>query len=375
MFNSQILDVLIGIVFIYCLVSIVCTALKEGIEGFLKTRAAYLEYGIREILHDTAGSGLSQAFFQHPFIYPLFPGPYRAGKPDKRPGLFTRGKNLPSYIPAHNFAEALLDLAAHGPDPDFAAVSSGSRVVDLNAIRANAVRLENPAVQRVLIAAIDKAQGNVDRAQKSLEAWYDSAMDRISGWYRRSTQIMILVISLVVTIGLNVNTLNVVNYLYVNDTARAVVVAKAQKAKGDSSDLSYAKTKDELRGLGLPIGWGQEWHSFIEDKSTGEIIYQSVVGWLLSALAATLGAPFWFDVLSKVMVVRSTLKPDEKNLGGIATNPQQPSEALGIAQQATLAQDYFNEMGDESHLDGCDGVHSGVETLDYELPRAQGGVA
>ena len=52
MFGSGILEVAIGIIFIYLLVSLLCSAVREGIEAWTKTRAAYLEYGIRELLHD-----------------------------------------------------------------------------------------------------------------------------------------------------------------------------------------------------------------------------------------------------------------------------------------------------------------------------------
>jgi len=38
-----------------------------------------------------------------------------------------------------------------------------------------------------------------------------------------------------------------------------------------------------------------------------------VVGIVFTALAVSQGAPFWFDVLNKFMVVRSTIKPREKS--------------------------------------------------------------
>ena len=43
------------------------------------------------------------------------------------------------------------------------------------------------------------------------------------------------------------------------------------------------------------------------------IVIFTALGWLTTALAIMLGAPFWFDVLNKFMIVRSTVKPDEKS--------------------------------------------------------------
>jgi len=40
----------------------------------------------------------------------------------------------------------------------------------------------------------------------------------------------------------------------------------------------------------------------------------SFFGWLITACAVSLGAPLWFDMLNKVIVVRSTIKPHEKSL-------------------------------------------------------------
>lgn len=380
MFNSQILDVLIGVVFIYCLVSVICTAVKEGLESLLKTRASYLEYGIRELLHDTDGKGLAKDFFQHPLIFSLFSGDYTAGKL-KKPGVFTKGNDWPSYIPAANFAKALLDLAAHGADPKGAAISGSSRIADLNVMRANVIRLNNHAIQRVLLSAIDSAQGNLDQAQKNIEQWYDSGMERVSGWYTRSTRKMIFCISLTVTIALNINTLTLVHYLYVNDTARSMIAAEAQHA---SADISYASAKTQLEGFALPIGWSDESLANFNNKSKPAIVYELIFGWLMTAFAGTLGAPFWFDMLNKVVAIRSTTKPKSKSAQEVATDQQsqapvaptipaaQFTQAPAIADRSLQSS---NAIDADSHLDGCDGNHAGAETPDNELPHAQGGVA
>jgi hypothetical protein len=45
----------------------------------------------------------------------------------------------------------------------------------------------------------------------------------------------------------------------------------------------------------------------------------SLIGWSITALALSLGAPFWFDLLNKFIVVRATVKPKEKS-------PEEPSK-------------------------------------------------
>src|SRR5262245_45439955 len=112
MFGSAILEVAIGLIFIYLLVSVTCSAVRETVEALLKTRAAYLEYGIRRILHDPEAQGIAKSLYNHPLVFALFTGEYKPIASDKRWQIF--GRNLPSYIPAKNFALALMDLAARG---------------------------------------------------------------------------------------------------------------------------------------------------------------------------------------------------------------------------------------------------------------------
>ncbi len=110
MFNSGILDVVVSLIFIYLLLSLVCTAINEAIEGVLKKRAATLEQGIRELLSDEDGTGLASDFYNHPLIYSLFRGEYDPNGSKK---------HLPSYIPSKNFARALMNIVltkSNAPD-------------------------------------------------------------------------------------------------------------------------------------------------------------------------------------------------------------------------------------------------------------------
>ena len=334
MFGSEILEVAIGIIFIFLLVSILCSAAREAIEAWFKTRAGYLERGIRELLHDTrvppetarpddpaalpAAPGLAQSLYEHPLISSLYSGRYVPSTwKDYRPAS---GRGLPSYIPARSFALALLDIAARGPATTAVSSHPSAPVVTLESVRANVLNLGSPQVQRVLLTALDSAQGDLSRAVAGIEEWYDSAMDRVSGWYRRKTQWFLFWIGLVVAVGMNINTITIADYLWRDDVARAALVARAEAAAADSTILrrGYAETREDLQALGLPIGWTHGWGAPRRGVEPGAYgvwndVVAPILGWLLTALAATMGAPFWFDVLNKVIVIRSTVKPKEKS--------------------------------------------------------------
>ncbi|MBD0257041.1 MAG: hypothetical protein ICV83_15090 [Cytophagales bacterium] len=396
------LEVVIGIIFVYTLTSIICSTIREGIEAWLKTRAAYLEYGIRELLHDRDAAGLAKSFYEHPLIHSLFSENYVPGTASGRPGMFANGSNLPSYIPARNFAQALMDLAARGPKTDVISSDPNAPVISLENIRTNILNLKNPPVQRVLLTAIDTAQGDLNRAQANLEAWYDSGMDRVSGWYKRSTSWVLFWIGLFTAVALNINTITIADYLYRNDAARAALVARAEAAAKDTSftNRNYEQARAELNAMALPIGWGNVELGLA--RGWWESVFAPLLGWLLTAFAATLGAPFWFDLLNKVMVIRSTVKPHEKSPEEDSEDRQFPrrgGDNAAAAGQGNGGQgnggqlrnpslvagprqfvDVPSPADEESDIDGCSAHnHNTISatdlTPDEELPAATGGVA
>jgi hypothetical protein len=310
MFNSIVLDVVIGLALVFILVSTVCTAIREAIESVLKTRAAYLECAIRELFRDPEGTGMARKFFEHPLISGLFKNAYRARPLE--PTLLARGNDMPSYIPSRNFAATLIDLAAHGVELDAAA---GPHEITLDGLRQGAAKLENGFVRRAVIAAIDAGQGDLEAVREHLEAWYDAAMDRVSGWYKRTSQVIIAVIALAIVGALNLDAIAIADSLYRDPAVRAAAVAEAEQIKPDGLGAKPSLTK--LDRLHLPVGWrAAVTNSQAHANSRTALAYtvmMKCLGLLLTAFAATLGAPFWFDVLNKVMVIRATVKPREKS--------------------------------------------------------------
>jgi hypothetical protein len=389
MFNSDILEVAVGIVFIFALISSICSAVRKGIEAWFKTRASYLEFGIRELLHDKQGTGLAKSLFNHPLIYGLFSGDYTPGAADARLSPWRGGRNLPSYIPSGNFALAIMDIAARGPQGFNDTATAGTPSLSLAQIRANITNLGNPRVQRALLTAIDTAQGDLDRARANIEAWYDSSMDRVSGWYRRSTHWVIFWIAFLLAVGLNVNSVSIADYLYRHDSVRSTIVSTIERTAADpaAQNPNYAAAKRELDDMHLPMGWTHGWgapraranRTSDINSSNADIpvllwddIFGPLVGWLVTAFAATLGAPFWFDILNKIMVIRSTVKPHEKS-GEEGSEDRAAAPSVQPLPSAGATREALHESTG-SNTDSC-GIGDVAPTPDERLPAAQGGVA
>lgn len=335
MFNSGIIDVTLSLVFIYLLLSLVCTAINEVIEGILKKRAATLQKGIRELLNDPDGKGLVKDLYNHPLIYSLFQGDYNP----------KRTKNLPSYIPSRNFALALMDIVLPAqPDATsgtvasgaagattWAAVSAGTK--PLQPLREAIGLMTNEKTKRALMTLVDAAGNDISKARENIEGWFDSSMDRAAGWYKRHVQWITLALGLIIAILVNADTISIGTRLSYDVTMRDSLVAAtteyaktspvaqskspvpnpdsqfaACKKDENSPECKVAQNLNEIKKLGLPIGWKQE-----NIPTTRFDWLSKILGWFLTAFAVSLGAPFWFDTLNKIMIVRATVKPREKS--------------------------------------------------------------
>jgi hypothetical protein len=114
-------------------------------------------------------------------------------------------------------------------------------------------------------------------------------------------------IGLVLAFALNVDTLNLIQDLDRNEGLRQTLVASAEAyARTDANrvdpTLPFDKIDQRLKETGLPLGWANT------DPTAYIALHgkSAILGWILTALAGSLGAPFWFDLLKQVANLRAT---------------------------------------------------------------------
>ncbi len=304
MFGSGVLDIAISVVFIYLLLSLICSTINEWvITRFFALRAKTLEAGIQTLLGDPSGKGLAKAFYAHPLITVLA----QQGKVDN----LRQRKSTPSYIPAHTFSLALLDLLAQDNS------SAPKQLADIRAVIAQPSNtilktlLSNSRLQHTILLLLDSAGGDIAKAHSLIEQWFNDTMDRVSGWYKRKVQLIIIGLALVITVLLNIDSLMLIRELSRDTVMRASIVAGAQnviqKPLPAGTDLRQIQTNfQQLRPL---TGWSRE-------AGDPRAMPTTLFGWLAklggclcTTIAISLGAPFWFDILNKFMSFRSAGKP------------------------------------------------------------------
>jgi hypothetical protein len=382
MFNSTTLEVAIGMAFVYLLLSLFCTAINEGIAGVFNSRAKNLEKGIKSLFTEglqaeevkvdgvvtATAVSLADAIYNHGLIQSL----YRSGKGD----LEKAARTLPSYIPSRVFASALLDVVF----PDDKTNPTGLPA-SLEGMIDKLKLLPESKGKEAIVTLVIQANGNIDATREAFEQWYDDGMDRAAGWYRRKTQLVLFILGLGIAVGLNVDSIAVGRTLWTSPALRSYAVVAAEdyarhhpiaddaavpsgsadnaaptqapeaistgapaatpaatgrsgsgtdptqravQLLGKASGVQMRNASTDLAGLqalSLPIGWSDASTPW-KQKDPGTGVLFALVGWLLTAMAMTLGAPFWFDLLNQFMVVRSTIKPREKSEVEGSKDPQ-----------------------------------------------------
>ena len=283
------LDLAIGMSFVYLLMALVCSTVNEAIAGAINSRGKTLEKGILSLLHDPA---LKAKFYAHPLIQ----------------GIQDENNRLPSYIASNKFALALMDILT-GP----------AAANDPDALRKGVADLEESAAKTALTAVLQNPKFTTD--QQRLEAWYEQSMNRVTGWYKRTSQIRVFVLAAGVTLLMNADTLKMLDTLWNSPTKSALFLEEAKASlQSTAAPAKDAITNEEKQLLRQVTGWQGDWYTdwpHPEGAGYGSwILYLLKMrfgGWLITILAVSLGAPFWFDTLSKFMNVRNAGKPPDKS--------------------------------------------------------------
>lgn len=315
MFGSPILDVALGMAFVFFIYSLFTTTLHEGIASVLGLRAKLLEKGITHMLNDESGNNFAQIFLNHPLIKCM-------GNGKSFLGLIHKG---PSYISAENFSLALTDVMRTAQAGADAATQVTSYIDTAQKALGGANTAQKgstsigPETLNVIKTFWTEANGDFVSFRGGLEQWYNDAMDRVSGWYKRRTQFTMFIIGLLMAAAFNINTIEIAKKISTDKDARQELVNIAiQYSKTHTSDsLSAlkkidAETYSSLTEAGSLLGLGYTPETF-QSVSVGSVA-SMVGGWLILALAVSLGAPFWFDLLQKIINLRGTgPSPDDNN--------------------------------------------------------------
>lgn len=295
------IDVAIGLSVIFLGTSLFVTIINEYVAQALDLRGKALRTAlVRLIDDDTMVTALSRS----PALRPFFDSKAKTG-------------TLPSYVEPQILARLLIGgLRASAPDSN-----------PLESVTASIRALPDSSLRSQLLALTATAGSSMDELIKVTSNWADQSLTVLGESYKRNLRAISFFIGLGVAVAFNIDTLFLTEHLYRNKESRDATVALAlkitektdkevfdacltlpmdtRKADPRCAELlrlvDHIKEQSESAGK-LPIGW-----------KDAPFKWTNIPGWLLTALALSLGAPFWFDLLNKIVNVRHGIaKPETR---------------------------------------------------------------
>src|SRR5579859_115994 len=239
---SLLLDVAIGLGVVFLLFSIAVSGINEWVAQASGRRGEFLRLGVMRLINDPA---VFYRVLHHPLIGSLYRESAAQGKP-------------PSYIEPKNFAVAIADvlIARASGAPSLHRDPCTLNVAALQAAIRSPVLASSP-VSLALAPILDRAQGDLERALTDIEAWFNSAMDRVQGWYKGHANRALFVIGLIVAAAGNIDTIEIYHALNSSVPLRAAMTAAAENMTktGKIGDIAVqdshaqALTSDEIESL------------------------------------------------------------------------------------------------------------------------------
>jgi len=281
MFGSPALETAIGLALLFFVLSTLASAIVEGVSQLLRKRARDLEQTIGQMLSGSStfdeDAKKCLEMFKGTVIYQS--ASMAAGR--GRPGWLPSAAG-PAYLSARSFADAIDELTG----------TAGKTPVK--------------GLSRRLASLRAEGEGLTLEAKAAMENWYDETMGRLSGAYKRWVTAVLFVVGLVLAGAGNVSAFHTAQTLWQQPAVRQAALNAAEQAaaKSPSPDgliQENVRTVQDLAGLGMPVGWEQGTHWSDLGWTSSHL-----AGWLVTALLLTLGAPFWFDVLSRLVSLRTT---------------------------------------------------------------------
>lgn len=343
MSQSALIDITIGLLLFFLVLSLICSALQEWFASVFGLRARNLRKGIDNLL----SADIATSFYKHGLLQSLCreTGVFGALKSDRGSG--------PSYLEPQMFADILVDVIDRGAGSGTgrrtdAATKTGAEIEQ--AIKS----IADKDVQEALLTILADAKKDADKFREKAAEWFDAAMDRVSGWYARTVKLWLFGIATVVVVAFNADAIQVAVKLWKDEALRTSLVVIAQEvttnrqpdadsAQTDDGEQASGGTESEPNEQGpqkndendtatlptaakaleilevFPIGWNctRNGDTAIDEPQSCWCKtfkgWQSVLGWLISIVACSYGAPFWFGLLSKVVSLRGSGEPPEKS--------------------------------------------------------------
>lgn len=317
------IDVAIGLTLIYLGVSLFVTIINEYIAQTFNLRGQQLRAALKILIDDEE---IRRTLKQSPALVSFFKEPPRKGGFYVVLNIFKQlvvlllpTNRLPSYVDPNILGRMLVGSLSSPSEADKA----------ISQILKKIEALPDSSLKTQLQAIARTSGGTVNHFVSEVSDWLDRSLTMMSESYKRNLQIISFGAGLTIAVILNINTITLTQHLYLDKEARDATTALAIQISEQTTKQSFEECISSsekmmndiscapLKGLvdviqernttlgKIPIGWPEGSPKLFPTSPTDWL------GWLLTALAVSLGAPFWFDLLNKVVSIRHGMRKPE----------------------------------------------------------------
>ncbi|MCR9102700.1 MAG: hypothetical protein NXI25_22295 [bacterium] len=289
------LQVVIGLIFVLLLLSLLATTMMELVASAFSLRGRNLEKALRNMLASTEVDDRLVAAFKDNALYKQLS--YKYGKK----------RYSPSYLSDRSFQSILMETILNGEGFD--------------RIEERLDTLPDADLKDVLKQFLRESEHDVEAFKGKVRTWYNDVMDRASGWYKRYTQKILVGMGFFIAVVFNADTLAIYERLESDPETLQQVLTLAEDYVNGKDGLEIAPPQmspefdaslnkleeminDQIESVKSPLGLG--WKNVDWSKVTWYDVVLKLLGWTVTALAVSLGAPFWFDLLRKLVNIRSS---------------------------------------------------------------------
>lgn len=292
MIGSNVVDVVIGVLFVFIVFSLVVSGVNEVITRIVAWRSRHFWRALRKLLdgegnelaadqRPAGASAESQKWTERLYAHPLI---------RQLEGRLPTVRSRLSRIPTSDFSRVVLDLLV--PDDD------GKVTVDR--VRAALQGLQEGPLKNSFLPLVKSAGDRVEDLRQEIGDWFDSRMEALSRSYKSHVKWVLVSIGILVALAFNVDAIGAAQRLYRDEALRTAVADQASALVAtceNQVDVSACTRKQVGRvdtAIRLPVGW----------PDPDGINWLQGLGWLIAGIALGQGAPFWFDLLRKAGKLR-----------------------------------------------------------------------
>ncbi|MEM8719602.1 MAG: hypothetical protein AAGE84_09875 [Cyanobacteria bacterium P01_G01_bin.39] len=169
-------------------------------------------------------------------------------------------------------------------------------------------------------------EAEINHLEQEVQDWFDYSMQYASEIYQRKVKVISFVLGIILVLAFNVDTVNIVDQLSKSDVLTSefnTLAMQVIESNPEVSSCSQADNSSDVRTCinslqeqlnialdnidNLPIGWNLS-APFKKQFSPLNFahVFNALLGWFISAIAVSMGAPFWFNVLKKLVNIKSS---------------------------------------------------------------------